>query len=66
MVIAAEDDVDRWLAGAGHDELIDPYGESDVLLRRVGGATGRSLRRPSRRLGWRPRRAPAQWSWIGR
>ncbi|WP_406045170.1 hypothetical protein OG799_12270 [Micromonospora sp. NBC_00898] len=51
MVIAAEDDVDRWLARAGHDELIDPYGESGVLLRRVGGAAG-AVSAPAEQTSW--------------
>ncbi|MEV0724361.1 hypothetical protein AB0I37_16490 [Micromonospora purpureochromogenes] len=51
MVIAAEDDVDRWLAGAGHDELIDPYGESGVLLRRVGGPAG-AVSAPAEQASW--------------
>ncbi|TNH31140.1 hypothetical protein FHG89_04015 [Micromonospora orduensis] len=51
VVIAAEDNVDRWLADAGHDELVDPYGDSGVLLRRVGGPAG-AVSAPAEQTFW--------------
>jgi hypothetical protein len=36
--IARQDDVDRWLAGRAHDELVNPYAENGPVLRRSPGA----------------------------
>lgn len=36
--IAREADVDRWLAGRAHDELVDPYAKGGPVLRRTSGA----------------------------
>jgi hypothetical protein len=49
--IAAQSDVDRWLAGTAHDELISPYGDNEPRYRRVAGAQ-RSVADPAEQSFW--------------
>jgi hypothetical protein len=49
--VATQADVDRWLAGTAHDELISPYNANGPRYRRAAG-TARDLGSPAEQTFW--------------